>query len=131
MQQRRRANQATNRIVIDGDTLRGWLGNAMAEPCKPTAADDVRRFLGIIKRRSGLMLERGDNQFAFTHLSFQEYFAAIYLADWVTSFEWAMGKKVDPGTAPADLQRYAADPTWQETMVFLFELLAGDKPIAP
>jgi hypothetical protein len=129
MQQRRRANQATNRIVIDGDTLRGWLGNAMAEPCKPTAADDVRRFLGIIKRRSGLMLERGDNQFAFTHLSFQEYFAAIYLADWVTSFEWAMGKKVDPGTAPADLQRYAADPTWQETMVFLFELLAGDKPL--
>lgn len=130
MQQQRQADQNTDQdIVIDGDTLRGWLGAAMAGTGKPAAADDVRRFLDIIKRRSGLMIERGDNQFAFTHLSFQEYFAAVYLADWVTSAEWLMGEEVSPGTAAADLQRYAADPTWQETLVFLFELLAGAKPL--
>jgi hypothetical protein len=61
-------------------------------------------------------------------LSFQEYFAAVYLADWVTSAEWLMGEEVPPGTAAADLQRYAADATWQETLVFLFELLAGETP---
>jgi internalin A len=130
MQQQRQADQDTDQdIVIDGDTLRGWLGAAMAGTGKPAAADDVRRFLDIIKRRSGLMIERGENLFAFTHLSFQEYFAAVYLADWVTSAEWLMGEEVPSGTAAGDLQRYAADPAWQETLVFLFELLAGAKPL--
>ena len=130
MQQRRRPDHdADQAIVIDGDTLRSWLAAAMAETGRPAAADDVRRFLDIIKRRSGLMIERGDNQFAFTHLSFQEYFAAVYLADWVTSAEWLMGEDVPSGTAAADLQRYAADATWQETLVFLFELVAEEKPL--
>jgi internalin A len=128
--QQRRASQATEQdILIDGDTLHGWLGAAMAGTGTSSAAIEVRRFLDIIKRRSGLMIERGERQFAFTHLSFQEYFAAVYLADWVTSAEWLMGEEVPPGTAAADLQRYAGDPTWQETVVFLFELLAGAKPL--
>jgi internalin A len=128
MQQRRRARDTDQAIVIDGDTLRGWLGAAMAGTGKLAAADDVRRFLDIIKRRSGLMLERGDNQFAFTHLSFQEYFAAIYLAHWVLSTEWLLGEEVPHGTAAADLQQYAADFSWEESLVFLFELLAGETP---
>jgi predicted NACHT family NTPase len=115
--------------VIGGDTLRGWLAVAMVRTGKSAAADDVHRFLDIIKRRSGLMSERGDNLFAFTHLSFQEYFAAGYLAGWVTSAEWLMGEEVPFGTAAANLQQYAADPTWQETLVFLFELLAGAKTL--
>jgi hypothetical protein len=130
MQQLRREDHDTDQaIVIEGDILRGWLAAAMAGTGKPAAADDVRRFLDIIKRRSGLMIERGNNLFAFTHLSFQEYFAAVYLADWVTSAEWLMGEEVPPGTAATDLQRYAADATWEETLVFLFELLAGEKPL--
>jgi hypothetical protein len=95
---------------------------------KPAATVDVRRFVDVIKRRSGLMIERGDNQFAFTHLSFQECFAAVYLAYWVLSPEWLLGEEVPPGTGAADLQRYAADPFWEETLVFLFELLAGATP---
>jgi internalin A len=130
LQQRRREDRdAGQAIVIGGDTLRGWLAEAMAGTGESATADDVRRFLDIIKRRSGLMIERGDNQFAFTHLSFQEYFAAVYLADWVTSAEWLMGEEVPPGTAAAELQRYAADIAWEETLVFLFELLAGEKPL--
>jgi internalin A len=127
--QQQRADRATYRdIVIDGDTLRGWLGAAMAGTGRPAAADDIRRFLDIIKRRSGLMIERGENLFAFTHLSFREYFAAVYLAIWVTSAEWLLGDEVPPGTGAADLQRYAAEVTWVETLVFLFELLAGVTP---
>jgi internalin A len=126
--QQRRADQATYQdIVIDGDTLRGWLGEAMAGTGKPAVAAEVGQFLDIIKRRSGLMIERGEGQFAFIHLSFQEYFAAVYLADWVTSAEWLMGEEVPPGTAACDLQRYANDRTWEETLVFLFELLASVK----
>jgi internalin A len=127
--QQRRADQATDRdIVIDGDTLRSWLREAMAGNGRPAAADDVRRFLDIIKRRSGLMIERGENLFAFTHLSFQEYFAAVYLAIWVTSAEWLLGDEVPSGTGAADLQRYAAEAAWMETLVFLFELLADATP---
>ena len=128
MQQRRRARDEDQALVIDGDILRGWLGTAMAGTGKPAAAVDVRRFLDIIKRRSGLMIERGENQFAFTHLSFQEYFAAVYLAYWVLLTEWLLGEEVPPGTAAADLQRYAGDYGWGETLVFLFELLAGETP---
>jgi internalin A len=127
-QRRREDDDPFQAIVTDGDTLLGWLGAAMAGTSKPAAADDVRRFLDIIKRRSGLMLERGDNQFAFTHLSFQEYFAAVYLAHWVLSPEWLLGEEVPPGTAAADLQRYASDVLWEESLVFLFELLAGATP---
>ena len=56
MQQRREDREEV--IVIDGDTLRSWLAAAMAETGKPAAADDIHRFLDIIKRRSGLMIER-------------------------------------------------------------------------
>ncbi len=128
--QQRRVDEATDQdILIDADTLCRWLGTAMAGTGKPAAAADVRRFLDIIKRRSGLVIERGDSQFAFTHLSFQEYFAAVYLAEWVTSAEWLLGEEVPFGTAAADLQQYADEGTWEETLVFLFELLAGTKPL--
>jgi hypothetical protein len=128
-QQRWEDREAGQAVMIGGDTFRSWLAEAMAGTGKPTTMDDVRGFLDSIKRRSGLMIERGDDQFAFTHRSFQEYFAAVYLADWVTSAEWLMGEEVPPGTAAADLQRYAADTAWKETLVFLFELLAGEKPL--
>ena len=116
-------------LLFDGDTLRGWLGEAMAGTGSPAAAPDVHQFTDIIKRRSGLIIERGDNQFAFVHLSFQEYFAAVYLAGWVTSAEWLLGEAVPPGTAAADLQRYATNTTWQKTLVFLLELLDGATPL--
>ena len=127
--QQRLVDLGTQGNWIDGDTLRGCLGEAMAGTGSDAAASDIRQFLDIIKRRSGLVIERGDNQFAFAHRSFQEYFAAVYLAGWVTSAEWLLGEAVPPGTAATDLQRYAADTIWQETLVFLFELLDGATPL--
>jgi hypothetical protein len=60
MQQRRQVDHGTDQdLVIDGDTLRGWLGTAMVGTGRPAATDEVRRFLDIIKRRSGLMIEGG------------------------------------------------------------------------
>jgi hypothetical protein len=47
----------------------------------------------------------------------------------VTSAEWLLGEEVPPGTAATDLQRYATNTTWRETLVFLFELLDGTTPL--
>ena len=60
---------------------------------------------------------------AFSHLSFQEYFAAWYLAEQVT----APPRRTDANAATVtmdDLRNYADDATWRETLALLFELLA-------
>jgi len=91
--------------------------------------DDPARFLERIRKRSGLMIERARNRFAFTHLSFQEYFAAVYLQEWVTSAEWLTGEEVAPGTSADDLRRYGNQTVWQVALIFLFELTADGRPL--
>src|SRR5205823_5730782 len=66
-------------ILASGTDVRRWIREGMRASGKGSDEDDARRFVEYVKRRSGLMIERADEQFAFTHLSFQEYFAACYL----------------------------------------------------
>ncbi|RYG95280.1 MAG: NACHT domain-containing protein, partial [Alphaproteobacteria bacterium] len=42
--------------------------------------NETKSFLWFVSNIGGLLLARGPNRFAFLHLSFQEYFAAYYLA---------------------------------------------------
>jgi internalin A len=129
LQRTRAAATGNEGILVDEQTLDGWLSDAMRGAGSPHASGDVARFVDVIRRRSGLIVERGENQFAFTHLSFQDYFAAVYLANWVTSAEWLTGEEVPPGTSAADLQQYAHQYRWHEALVFLFELLAATTPL--
>ena len=104
MQLHRTAGQTdkeqANAIVVEGDTLRGWLASAMAEAGRTPDPDDPARFLDRVRKRSGLIIERSADRFAFTHLSFQEYFAGVYLQESVTSAEWLTpGEVVPPGTS--------------------------------
>ncbi len=113
-------------VVADRSLLCEWLKHAM-----PKAKDDSdapAKFLDRIKLRSGLMIERAPNRFAFAHLSFQEFFAAIYLAEWVRSDEWLENEGIPAGTTAKDLGLYAQESDWREVLVFLFELLAELKP---
>ena len=53
--------------------------NAMREAGRTESNEEAAEaFLDEICRRSGLLLPRGEDQFAFTHLSFQEFFAAVF-----------------------------------------------------
>jgi internalin A len=115
-------------LVAGGDALRRWLDAAMRESGKGTDPDDAARFVDRVRRRSGLIIERSQDKYAFTHLSFQEYLAAVYLKERINTPSWLRGKVVAPGTAPADLRGYAHMTVWQETMVFLFELIADEAP---
>jgi len=104
--------------------VRGWVRSAMAASGRgddPATADE---FLSYIGRRSGLLLPRGPGVFAFQHLSLQEYFAALFLTEQVTSPQWIRAGTGADGAGRDDLRRYARDERWQETLLFLFELLA-------
>lgn len=46
---------------------------------KAVARDLAQDFLNFVKERAGLMMEVGDGQFSFLHLTFQEFLTASYL----------------------------------------------------
>ena len=111
-------------ILATDDEVTGWISAAMAESGRGGDAGAAAEFVGYIGRRSGLLLPRGAGRFAFMHLSFQEYFAACFLVDQVTSPPWLLGLGVAAGADAAALRDDAWAPAWRETLVFLFELLA-------
>lgn len=122
---RRRAAGAAARA--GGDDLRSWLAAAMGEGGRGAGADDPDRFLRLARERSGLLVERAGDRFAFAHLSFQDYFAAVHLKERVLSPEWLAGTAAG-GAARADLAAYARLPVWREPLQFLFELLGDEAP---
>ena len=72
------------------------------------------------------MLERRARSIRFSHLSFQEFFAAVYLKERINTPNWLLGRAMAPGTTAEDLQHYADSLAWLESMVFLFELIADE-----
>ncbi|HTB85488.1 MAG TPA: NACHT domain-containing protein [Candidatus Sulfotelmatobacter sp.] len=85
---------------------------------------EAARLLDVIAERSGLLLPRGGSDlFAFVHLSFQEYFAALYLRRTILARGWE--EKNSPDTGPTALKKYTDHNTsWTESILLLFELLS-------
>ena len=81
---------------------------------------DARQELGHIARRSGLLIPKKPGFYAFIHLSFQEYFAAVHLYEQLMGF----GSR---DRAVAQIGQFKGDPLWHETLVFLFEKLAAHR----
>ncbi len=59
------------------------------------AAKAVDDFLRLINERSGLLIERGIGQYAFAHLTFQEYLAARALADRADALKYTLKQLTD------------------------------------
>lgn len=59
------------------------LENVVKEPLLNAAgmSISVEEFLDEVRNRSGLLVERGQGTYAFSHLTFQEYLTALYLRD--------------------------------------------------
>ena len=128
MQRRRTSGDHTDgsEILVDYETVLGWLNDEMGRGNALLNAPSAREFLDIVGRRSGLFLPRGEGRYAFVHLSFQEYFAAVALAREVTRFRWARRKASRLGFDRDTVASWAGESVWRETFAFLFELLASE-----
>lgn len=114
-------------LVSEGQVL-DWLAQAMAASQVDDAHGRARDFLGWIARRSGLLLPRGAGRYAFVHLSFQEYFCARYLAGRIMSPAFIRNKQ--SGDAPVTrkkLREWSESPLWRESLVYLLELISGER----
>ncbi len=85
--------------------LRAWLAARFGEtvPDSRAAEAAVGRFLNVIEERTGLLMARGEGVYAFSHLTFQEYLAALAVAardDYV-----------------AYTIAHVADPWWREVIL--------------
>ena len=127
MQKRRmsRDDPRSAEILIDLNTVKVWLSEEMAEGDTSQESPSANEFLQIIARRSGLFLPRGETQYAFVHLSFQEYFAAVALAREVTRIRWVKNGKSRLGFSRDTLKEWAGKSVWRETFSFVFELLTS------
>ncbi len=123
----RRAHDGASDWLASCDDVLHWIGGEMKRSKAFVDVPAPAEFLSFVGRRSGLFVPIGDDQYAFTHLSFQEYFAALALEGEVTGFKWAKDGCSSLGFSRTDVAAWAHQPVWLETFCFLFEMLA-DRP---
>lgn len=127
LQESRSWKSPTAGILASEEQVIEWLEVAIkqteVEDSKPVA----KEFLSWVARRSGLLLPRGENKYAFVHLSFQEYFCAYYLADCVVKPAFVTNKIPSNASVTKEkVSRWAQHPAWLETYIFLFESLSAE-----
>lgn len=127
LQELRHWNSSGAGILASEDQVIEWLEVAI----KQTEADDyksvAKEFLNWVARRSGLLLPRGEDRYAFVHLSFQEYFCAYYLADCIVKPAFVTNK-IPPNSSVTKVKvsQWGQHPSWLETYIFLFESLSAE-----
>ena len=128
MQRRRAAQKEPGRseILVDAADVLVWVRAEMERHPTP-GADTPEKFLQFVKRRSGLLLPRGENRYAFIHLSFQEYFAAHALKREITTPTWIRDERSQLDFRSDDLSDWGKKLAWTETFVFLFEMLSSEE----
>jgi len=132
-----RNKESPSAILIPEADLLALLAEAMAayppSPVDPEHEQETtltpEELLTYLSQRAGLLLPRGTQDggeaYAFTHLSFQEYFAAQYLNGSFTSYkEIHDAGRMPPEIALPALRSYIRDPRWAETVLLLFEILS-------
>ena len=112
-------------LLVPCDDALHWIGSEMERSKAFVNVPTPAEFLSFVGRRSGLFVPRANDQYAFSHLSFQEYFAAVALEGEVTGFKWAKQGRSSLGFDRTSLAAWARQPSWLETFCFLFEMLAN------
>ncbi|MEW6127857.1 MAG: NACHT domain-containing protein [Acidobacteriota bacterium] len=101
-------------LWVHRDVVLRWLTEAIEEERGTSRAkEDAEKFLDYVARRSGLLIPRGPEHFAFVHLTFQEYFAAFELRGMVRRFD----------ELAEICAKLASQRIWHETLNLLFEML--------
>jgi Leucine-rich repeat (LRR) protein len=125
-------SRSSTELLVEKEQVLRWVRDAMVVSGDDSQSGDYAvSYLDWIARRSGLLLPRGEGLFAFLHLSFQEYFAAVYIKqqienpEWHSTSTWDEDTTLDRRVSRTALMEWANSPAWHQTFVFLFELLAG------
>jgi tetratricopeptide (TPR) repeat protein len=97
------------------------LGEKLAELNDEDAEADsvkkaVQEFLRRVRETTGLFVERAPNVYGFMHLTFEEYFAARYIAD------------NDVSEILEIIQKHQDDPRWQEPILLALGYLGIHSP---
>jgi len=79
------SEKISSRAVVAKSVLLDFLTKhiSQTEPQGPNdedPADKAEEFLDFVRRRAGLLIEAGDEQFSFVHLTFQEFLTASFMA---------------------------------------------------
>ena len=123
--QKRRQHAGDADLLVPCDDALHWIGSEMERSKAFVNVPTPAEFLSFVGRRSGLFVPRANDQYAFSHLSFQEYFAAVALEGEVTGFKWAKQGRSSLGFDRTSLAAWARQPSWLETFCFLFEMMAN------
>jgi predicted NACHT family NTPase len=105
--------------LISREELAGLIARHFKEKEGKTAreakklADD---FIALMQQVAGLLVERGQDQFGFLHLTFQEYLAARYLAE--RKNRWEL------------LRPHLHQARWREVILLTAEILSEDDAAA-
>ncbi len=111
-------------LLVESQDVISWIKEELS-PSTNSESLSAEEFLDYVGRRSGLFLPRSENRYAFVHLSFQEYFAALALEREVTSPNWVKNEYTPLGLKRDTVSKLAESKVWRETFLFLFELLSS------
>lgn len=116
-------------LLVHKNEVLNWVVDAMGEKGSSSEAY-AERYIEWIARRSGLLLPRGEDLFAFLHLSFQEYFTAVYIKQQMENPSWnsidhvSEDELLDERVTVSSLNEWVESFQWQPVFIFLFELFA-------
>ena len=91
--------------------------NKMAEN---EADEEAISFISQIRRRTGVLVEKGREMYSFAHLTFQEYFSACYIS------RQAVKEGVD-GLWEKEIKPRLHDPRWREVILLLMGKLNDEQ----
>ncbi len=107
------------------ETILGWVAGFLVREHgmpEPEARAKAGRLLDLIRDVAGLFIERGAGEYAFFHLSFQEYLCARYITRRRREIEAHLKRR--RGTS--DRQPHLFDPRWRE-VIYLAAAYQGQR----
>jgi energy-coupling factor transporter ATP-binding protein EcfA2 len=102
------------RAVVSYDDLRTVLAAYIQETEKPldeSPLEMAETFLRFVRERAGLLIEVGNGQYSFVHLTFQEYLTATHLRK--------SGETAGVAVIWPFLEEHCGDPKWHEVIRLL------------
>ncbi len=123
MHSRSVGEEEQQRAVVPYDDLKDFLIDHISKneriPRDEEPEDLADTFIEFVKKRAGLLIEVGDNQYSFIHLTFQEYLTSSHI---ITA-----GEKGGAADIWKRIEKYCTDARWREVIRLMIAGLKSDE----